>query len=486
MSSLRERYEAVIGLEVHAQLRTATKIFCACPVRFGDPPNANVCPVCLGHPGALPVLNRQAVAFAIRFGLAVGAELAAHSVFARKNYFYPDLPKGYQISQFDLPVVAGGRIEIAVDGQRREIGLTRAHLEEDAGKNLHDHGAAHSSHVDYNRAGTPLLEIVSEPELRSPDEAMAYLKVLRALVRALGICDGNMQEGSFRCDANISVRPRGATELGTRSELKNLNSFRFVGQALAFEIGRQIELVDSGGQVVQETRLYDEATRQTRAMRGKEESHDYRYFPDPDLLPLAIDAAWIEAEREALPERPAARQARYVDKLGLRAEDAVLLNEDPALGDYFERALVVHPGNPKSVANWVINEALRLINAVGGEVASCPVSAQAIGKLVALIDAGTISGKIAKDVFVELEAGRGDAPAAIVAAKGWALEQDDDALDAAIEQVLAANPDSVTAYRGGKKQVVGFLVGQVMKQMKGKADPRQVNALLRELLERED
>ncbi len=472
-------FEAVIGLEVHAQLKTRTKIFCGCSTAFGAPPNTHTCPVCLGMPGVLPVLNKKVVAYAMRMALATGCTIAPESRFARKNYFYPDLPKGYQISQYELPLAAGGHVDIALDGRTRRIGITRIHLEEDAGKLTHDPDRPFSR-VDLNRAGVPLIEIVSEPDLRTPAEAGAYLRQLRAILRYLDICDGNMEEGSFRCDANVSIRPAGAAALGTRTELKNLNSFKHVEKAIAYEIARQKEQVAEGGRVVQETRLWDPDKNLTTAMRGKEEAHDYRYFPDPDLLPLSIDAGWIAEVREALPELPAARKARFEAQYGLPAYDAELLTAARELADYFEACLAGFP-QPKPVSNWIMGSLLGRLNAEGKSIADSPVSPAHLGELLRLVDAGVISGKIAKNVFDQMaETGRG--PAAIVEEKGLTQVSDAGALEAAVAAVLAGNPAEVAAYRGGKTQLLGFFVGQVMRATRGKAHPGMVNELLRQKL----
>ena len=472
-------FEAVIGLEVHAQLKTRTKIFCGCSTAFGAPPNTHTCPVCLGMPGVLPVLNRQVVVYAMRMALATGCTIAPESRFARKNYFYPDLPKGYQISQYELPIAAGGQVEIPLDGGTRRIGITRIHMEEDAGKLTHDPDRPFSR-VDLNRAGVPLIEIVSEPDLRTPAEAGAYLRQLRAILRYLDICDGNMEEGSFRCDANVSIRPAGAAELGTRTELKNLNSFKHVEKAIAYEIARQKECVMDGGAVVQETRLWDPDQNRTTPMRGKEEAHDYRYFPDPDLLPLAIDDAWIAEVRAALPELPAARRARFEAQYGLPAYDAELLTAARELADYFEDCLKVFP-QPKPVSNWVMGALLGRLNAEGKSIADSPVSPTHLGELLRLVEDGVISGKIAKGVFDQMaETGRG--PADIVKEKGLTQVSDAGALEAAVDAVLAANPDEAAAYRGGKTKLLGFFVGQVMKATRGKAHPGMVNDLLRQKL----
>ncbi len=470
-------WETVIGLEVHCQLATRSKLFSGAATAFGAEPNTQACAVDLALPGVLPVLNREAVAMAIKFGLAVGAQIAPRSVFARKNYFYPDLPKGYQISQYELPIVARGHLDITLpDGTGKRIGITRAHLEEDAGKSLHEdfHGL---TGIDLNRAGTPLVEIVSEPELSSAAEAVAYLKKLHALVRYLEISDANMQEGSFRCDANVSVRRVGDSKLGTRAEIKNINSFRFVERAIEVEVERQIELLESGGQVVQETRLYDAERNQTRAMRSKEEANDYRYFPDPDLLPIEVSEAWVEHLRAQLPELPQARQARFVSQYGLSDYDAGLLTAERELADYFEASLA-GGAEAKLAANWINGELAAALNRDDLPITASPVSPAALGGLLERIADQTISGKIAKDVFAAMWQGEGEADA-IIQARGLKQITDSGAIEAAVEQVLAANPDQVEQLRAGKDKVLGFLVGQVMKATGGKANPAQVNALLR-------
>jgi aspartyl-tRNA(Asn)/glutamyl-tRNA(Gln) amidotransferase subunit B len=475
------RFETVIGLEVHAQLRTRSKIFCGCSTAFGAPPNANTCPVCLGMPGVLPVLNRQVVAFAIRLGLATGCTIARSSRWARKNYFYPDLPKGYQISMYELPVATGGHVDIVLaDGGAKRVGLTRIHMEEDAGKNVHDaHGDA--SLVDLNRAGVPLLEIVSEPDLRTVAEAGAYLRTLRSIVQYLEVCDGNMEEGSFRCDANVSLRPHGRDALGVKVEIKNLNSFRAVEKALAHEITRQAEVLSAGGAVVQETRLWDADLEETRSMRTKEHAHDYRYFPDPDLLPLVIDDAWIEDVRRALPELPAARRARFVEVHGLPAYDADVLTARRDLADYFEAAVAAH-GNPKAVSNWVMGDLLRVVRERRLDdaltITAWPLPAIALARLVALIDDGTISGKIAKTVWTEMLAS-GKGPDAIVREQGLVQVTDVAAIEHAVDEVLAANADKVAEFRAGKDKLFGFFVGQVMKATRGTASPPLVNEILK-------
>ncbi len=468
-------FETVIGLEVHTQLKTASKIFCGCTTAFGNPPNTNTCPVCLGMPGVLPVLNRQVVDFAIRLGLATNCEIRRQNEFARKNYFYPDLPKGYQISQFDKPICERGWIEIEVDGKVKRIGITRIHMEEDAGKLVHaDHEP--KSYVDLNRTGTPLLEIVSEPDLRSPEEAAAYLKKLHAIVRYLDISDGNMQEGSFRCDANISLRPRGESKFGTRTELKNMNSFRNVQRALEYEERRQRDLLLDGEEVVQETLLWDPNKNATSSMRSKEEAHDYRYFPDPDLIPVVIGEEWIERERGALPELPAQRRQRFIDALGLPAEDAEVITATRELADYFEAALAGY-GNAKKLANWIMTELMRELKGEDGvDLGKCPVSPENLAALLAMIDKGTISGKIAKAVFEEMMVS-GKAPAVVVEEKGLVQMSDEGELVAMVQEIIAANPDQTAQYRDGKTKLMGFFVGQLMKKTQGKANPQLANEL---------
>ena len=476
-------FEPVIGLEVHAQLLTRSKLFCACSAEFGAPPNSHTCPVCMAFPGVLPVTNRQAVEFAIRAGLATASRIAPTSRWARKNYFYPDLPKGYQISMYEAPICIGGAVRFVLDGEEKRVRLTRIHLEEDAGKNIHD-AHADASLVDLNRAGVPLLEIVSEPDIRSPAEAAAYLRALRSILQYLEVCDGNMEEGSFRCDANISVRPMGSTTLGTRAEVKNMNSFRAVERALEHEIARQIELVSGGGQVVQETRLWDAEREQTRSMRSKEFAHDYRYFPEPDLPPLVVGEDRVEDVRRRLPELPAPRRARFERDLGLPAYDAEVLTARRDVADYYEAALARHR-NPKALSNWVMESVLRIVREQKLDerlrITAWPVAPENLAALVALIDEGTISGKIAKTVFEEMVAS-GKPPAAIVAERGLVQVTDRAAIDGAVERVLAAHPDKVAAYREGKDKLFGFFVGQVMKATDGKANPKQVNELLQKRL----
>ena len=476
-------YEPVIGLEVHAQLLTESKIFCGCSTRFGEAPNHNTCPVCSGFPGVLPVLNEKVVELAIKAGLATHCEIAHSSVLARKNYFYPDLPKGYQISQYELPICAGGHIDVEIDGAVKRVRLTRIHMEEDAGKNIHDaHGDA--SLVDLNRAGVPLLEIVSEPDLRAPAEAVAYLKTLRAMLQYLEICDGSMEEGSFRCDANVSVRPAGSEALGTKIEIKNLNSFRAVESALQFEIERQSETLADRGKLIQETRLWDEHRGETRSMRSKESAHDYRYFPDPDLLPIVVDAAWIARISAALPELPDARKARFVKAYELSAYDAELLTSRKDVADYFEAAVKIH-GNPKALSNWIVGDLFRVLKERRLDeqfyLKNWPVAAENVARLVRLIDQGKISGKIAKTVFEAL-LGSHKTPEEIVAEKGLEQVSDPGSLETAVDQVLAASAQQIAQYRAGNEKVFGYFVGQIMKATQGKANPQKVNEILREKL----
>jgi aspartyl-tRNA(Asn)/glutamyl-tRNA(Gln) amidotransferase subunit B len=475
-------WETVIGLEVHAQLATKSKIFSGASTAYGATPNTQACAIDLGLPGVLPVLNREAVCMAVKFGLAIGAEIAPRSVFARKNYFYPDLPKGYQISQYELPVVGLGRLEIELeDGETRTIGITRAHLEEDAGKSLHE-DFHDMTGIDLNRAGTPLLEIVSEPDMRSAKEAVAYLKKLHALVRYLEICDGNMQEGSFRCDANVSVRRKGTEKFGTRAEIKNINSFRFVERAINFEVERQIDILEGGGAVVQETRLFDPDKGETRSMRSKEEANDYRYFPDPDLLPLEIDTGFIESVRSTLPELPDEKKHRFMTHYGLSAYDAGVLTASREMGDYYEAVVKSSGGHAKLAANWVMGELSGALNKENREITESPVSAHALGRMLARIEDNTISGKIAKDVFEAMWKGEGDADA-VIEKKGLKQITDTGAIEAIIDKVIADNPTQLEQYRSGKDKLFGFFVGQVMKATGGKANPGQVNDLLKRKLQ---
>ncbi len=477
-------FEAVIGLEVHAQLQTATKIFCGCSTAFGAAPNTQVCPVCLGFPGALPVLNHAAVDSGIRAALALGSRINETSIFARKNYFYPDLPKGYQISQYEQPLASDGLVELETPGGRRRVGITRAHLEEDAGKSVHEGfpDSDRRTYLDFNRSGTPLLEIVTEPDLRSAADAAAFFSHLRILLVWLGVNDGNMEEGSLRCDANVSVRPAGSPTLGTKTEVKNLNSFRFLQKALEFEIARQVETIDEGGRVVQETRLWDPAGNRTVSMRGKEEAHDYRYFPEPDLNPLVIDAARLDAIRASMPELPAARKARLVAAYGLPEYDAVQLTQSRASADFFEEA-VRAGAPPKSASNWMMGELARLLNARGAEIDTSPVSAPALAGLLRLVERGVISGATAKAVLEEMGA-TGQTAEAIVDSRGLTQIDDEAAIAAEVSRVLEANPDAVAQVRAGKSATLGFLVGQVMKATSGKANPKRVNELLRHAIAR--
>jgi aspartyl-tRNA(Asn)/glutamyl-tRNA(Gln) amidotransferase subunit B len=495
-------FEAVIGLEIHAELRTASKIFCGCATAFGAPPNTQVCEVCLGMPGSLPVLNHKAVEFALKMALATNCRVNPESVFARKNYFYPDLPKGYQISQYELPLAEHGFLDVKVEGQARRIGITRIHLEEDAGKLIHSESRP-VSFVDFNRTGVPLIEIVSEPDLRTPEEAVEYFKGLRNILLYLEICDGNMEEGSLRCDANISLRPVGQTEFGTRAELKNMNSFRFVKAALEYEIKRQRALLAAGREIVQETRLWDTAANQTVSMRGKEEAHDYRYFPDPDLVPVKVDEEWIESLGRELPELPAARLARFQAEYGLPEYDAEVLTNDKDLADYFEATVQEFPrwqqirpsglhseeavGSPnlmsfaKKISNWIMTETLRDWVPDFSGITYRQVSSTALAQLLALVDNGTISGKMAKTVFEDMKA-TGRMPEEIVKQKGLVQISDASALGAVAQKIIDANPKEAADYRAGKTKVMGFFVGQLMKQTRGQANPQLANEIFQKIL----
>ncbi len=475
-------YEPVIGLEVHAQLLTRSKIFCSCSTEFGADPNTHTCAVCTGLPGSLPVLNRKVVEYTVRAALATHCSIAPYSQFARKNYFYPDLPKGYQISQYELPLTTEGYVEIEAEGGVKRIGLIRIHMEEDAGKLLHDLSSERgaSSYVDFNRTGVPLIEIVSEPELRTPEEAGAYLRKLRAILMFLDICDGNMEEGSFRCDANISLRPKGETALGVKTELKNMNSFRNVQKALDYEIRRQTGLLDQGEKIIQETRLWDAAKAVTASMRGKEEAHDYRYFPDPDLVPLVIDPEWVEQIRASLPELPDEKKERFIREYGIPAYDAGILTSSKALANYYEECLR-SLAKPKIVSNWILSELLRELKRDEREIEECPVSASHLAEMLRMMDEGVISGKIAKTVFEEMYR-TGKKAGEIVKEKGLVQVSDSSEIDKIIDQVLAASPKEVEEYRKGKEKLFGFFVGQVMKASRGKANPQVVNEILKKKL----
>ena len=476
-------YEAVIGLEVHAQLLTESKIFCGCSTRFGEEPNQNTCPVCMGLPGVLPLLNKRVVEFAILTGLATHCEIARYSRWARKNYFYPDLPKGYQISQYELLLCQNGYIEIETNGARKKIRLTRIHMEEDAGKNIHD-VRGHYSLVDLNRAGVPLLEIVSEPDIQSAEEASRYLKSLRSILQYLEVCDGNMEEGSFRCDANVSIRPKGSTALGVKTEVKNMNSFKAVEKALEYEIQRQISVLAEGGRLTQETRLWDADKEVTRSMRTKEFAHDYRYFPDPDLLPLVIEDEWIEEIKARLPELPEARKERFISQYGLPSYDAELLTTRRDVADYFESAVKTHP-NPKAISNWIMGDLFRVIRERKLDeklrIAEWPIPPEHLAQMVGMIDEGKISGKIAKSLFEEM-LGRREAPEKIVREKALEQVSDLESIEKAVDRVLDAHSQQVSEYRAGKEKVFGFLVGQIMKATRGKANPQMVNEILRKKL----
>src|ERR1700719_4230938 len=476
------KYEPVIGLEVHVQLSTNSKIFCGCSTRFGDAPNSNVCPVCLGLPGTLPVLNKRVVEMGARASLALHSTVHEHSRFARKNYFYPDLPKGYQISQYELPLATGGWIEVEHGGAKKHIGITRLHVEEDAAKNLHEgfSQSATKAYIDYNRCGTPLCEIVSEPDMRAPEEAYAYLTTLRQILLYTGVSDCNMEEGSLRCDANVSVRLRGSREFGTKVEVKNLNSFRFLQKALEYEIERHIGVLESGGRISQETRLWNQAEGHTVSMRSKEKAHDYRYFPEPDLLPVHVSSAWREEIRSALPELPEAKRTRFVSAYGITPYDAEVLTGTQSLADYFEAAAKAG-ASPKNAANWMQTELLRRLNDSGKEIDASPVSPTALAELLKLVESGQITGAIGKKVFATMfESGRGASD--IVAAEGLAQISDTSAIEQAAREVIEKNPDNVAKYRSGNEGVFKFFVGQVMRATRGQANPQAVNDILRQLL----
>ncbi|MBS3885553.1 MAG: Asp-tRNA(Asn)/Glu-tRNA(Gln) amidotransferase subunit GatB [Dethiobacter sp.] len=474
------KYETVIGLEVHVELATATKIFCSCPTEFGKEPNTHVCPVCLGLPGSLPVLNKRVVEFAIKAGLALNCEIPRFAKFDRKNYFYPDLPKAYQISQYDLPLAVNGHLEFELNGETKRVGITRVHLEEDAGKLVHAQFADYSL-ADYNRTGVPLIEIVSEPELRSPEEAKAYLEKLKSIIQYTGISDVKMEEGSLRCDANVSIMPAGSKEFGTRSEIKNMNSFKAVQRGLAYEVERQREVLEAGGRVVQETRRWDEHKGITYALRSKEEAHDYRYFPDPDLVPIIVETAWVEEIRQSLPEMPDACRKRYLKQWGLSEYDATVITASKSMADFFEATLAEYH-DAKAVANSLLGEVLKYLNAQGIEIQQTKLTPSHLAELLKLQDDGTISGKIAKTVFEEMfNSGKG--PAEIVKEQGLVQISDQDAIAAIVAQVIADNPKSVADFKAGTEKALGFLVGQVMKISQGRANPEMVNQLLREKLQ---
>ena len=481
-SEVLAKYESVIGLEVHVQLLTKSKIFCGCSTHFGDPPNTNVCPICLGLPGTLPVLNKRAVELAMRASLALNCTVQEHSRFARKNYFYPDLPKGYQISQYELPLATNGWLEIEHDGAKKRIGITRLHLEEDAAKNLHEgfSQSATKAYIDYNRCGTPLSEIVSEPDMRTPEQAYAYLTTLRQIMLYTGVSDCNMEEGSLRCDANVSVRLRGAKEFGTKVEVKNLNSFRFLQKALEYEIERHIGVLESGSRIFQETRLWNQVESCTVSMRSKEKAHDYRYFPEPDLLPIHVSSAWREEVLRSLPELPEAKRARFISAYGLTPYDAEVLTGTQALADYFEAAAKTG-ASAKAAANWIQTELLRRLNDSGKEIEASPVSPAALAELLKLVESGKITGSIGKKVFAAMfETGR--SAAEIVAAEGLGAQVGDSAIEQAAHDVIAKNPDNVAKFKSGNEGVFKFFVGQVMRATRGQANPQAVNDILRKLL----
>jgi aspartyl-tRNA(Asn)/glutamyl-tRNA(Gln) amidotransferase subunit B len=480
------KYEAVIGLEVHAQMLTDTKIFCGCSTKFGSEPNTQTCPVCIGMPGVLPLLNKKALEFAIKTGLAMNCKISTYSRFARKNYFYPDLPKGYQISQYELPVCEHGYIEIVVDGNIKKIGITRIHMEEDAGKNIHESappmagGGGNFSFVDLNRAGVPLMEIVSEPDIRSPREAVEYMKKLRAILRYLDVCDGNMEQGSLRCDANVSIRLVGQKEFGIRTEVKNINSFKFVEKALEYEIKRQTKILEDGGRIIQETRLWDSARGITESMRGKEEAHDYRYFPEPDLVPIKVEQKWIDEIKSSLPELPDIKRERFVSEYGLSGYNADLLTSEMPIADWFEEAVRLG-GQPKAVSNWIMSELMRFLNEENKSIEECPLKPVQLVDMLKLIDSGIISGKIAKTVFEKMYKTGKDAEI-IVKEKGLLQISDMGEIEKAVDDVIADNLKEVERFKSGEEKLIGFFVGQVMKLTKGKANPQMVNELLKKKL----
>ncbi len=475
-------YEAVIGLEVHAQMLTESKIFCGCSTKFGGEPNTQTCPVCVGMPGVLPVLNKKALEYAIKTGLAMNCEISKYSRFARKNYFYPDLPKGYQISQYELPICERGYIEIIVDGNVKKIGITRIHMEEDAGKNIHE-GSGQHSFVDLNRAGVPLMEIVSEPDIKTPQEAVAYMKKLRTILRYLGVCDGNMEQGSLRCDANVSVKPSGRDEFGVKVEIKNINSFKFVEKALEYEIRRQIRVIEEGGKIIQETRLWNSNTGVTESMRGKEEAHDYRYFPEPDLVPIVVDQRWIDEIRAQLPELPDIKRERFVSVYGLPENDADFITSERALAEWYEEAVKLG-GKPKTVANWIMGDLIRLLNADNKSFDECTLKPEQLVSMLKLIENGTISGKIAKTVFEEIYKTGKDAYV-IVKEKGLVQISDSGEIEKIVDDVVSKCPKEVERYKAGEEKLIGFFVGQIMKLTKGKANPQMVNELLKKKLSRD-
>ncbi|HCC68380.1 MAG TPA: Asp-tRNA(Asn)/Glu-tRNA(Gln) amidotransferase GatCAB subunit B [Nitrospiraceae bacterium] len=473
------KYEAVIGLEIHAQLLTDSKMFCGCSTKFGSEPNTQTCPICIGMPGVLPVMTKKALEFVIKTGLAINCTVSPYSRFARKNYFYPDLPKGYQISQYELPICEKGYVDIIVDGEAKRIGITRVHMEEDTGKNIHE-DSGNYSFVDLNRSGVPLMEIVTEPDIRSPQEATEFMKKLRAVLRYLRVCDGNMEQGSLRCDANVSVRPAEQKEFGVKTEIKNMNSFKFVEKALEYEIKRQIKVLTDGGKIVQETRLWDPGRAITEPMRSKEEAHDYRYFPEPDLVPIEVDILWVEQLKAGLLELPDAKRERFVRQYGLPEYDADLLTTERAIADWFEDA-VKAGGNPKSVSNWMMVELMRLLNEDSKSIEECPVKPKQLADMLKLIEDGTISGKIAKAVFEDMYR-RGRDAEDIVRDKGLTQISDTTAIEKAVDEAIAKNPKEVTRFKAGEEKLIGFFVGQVMKLTKGKANPQMVNEMLKKKL----